>query len=362
VNFKYGCEEGDSVESKDFLARLIDIPGVSGYEKEVSKEVSEVFKGYCDDVCIDDFYNVYGRKTRGTIEDKPKIMLAAHIDEIGLMVKDIDDKGFIKFTTIGGVDQRILLSQEVIVYGREPLFGVIGAKPPHLQERGERGTAVKIEDMTIDLGLPPQKVKELVRVGDIITFKSPLVSMQNNFVNGKSLDDRASVAVMLETMKELDKLNFNADVFFVATVQEEVGVRGATISTYGVNPDIGVAIDVTHGDTPDSPKEETNEMNKGPVICIGPNLHPKLSQQLIDVAEDYSLQYQLEVAPGPTGTDARAMQIIRDGIPTLLMEIPLRYMHTTVETLNMDNIEKAGRIIAFFIASMEEGWREWLSY
>ena len=181
-------------------------------------------------------------------------------------------------------------------------------------------------------------------------------------VNGKSLDDRDSVAVMLEAMKELDRFSFNADVYFVATVQEEVGVRGATISTYGVNPDIGIAIDVTHGDTPDSPKEETNAMDKGPAICIGPNLHPKLSQRLMDVAKDYGLEYQVEVASGPTGTDARAMQIARDGIPTVLMEIPLRYMHTTVETLNMDNVKKAGRIIAFFIASMEEGWEEWLSY
>lgn len=350
------------MESKDFLARLIDIPGVSGYEMEVAHEVSNVFKEYCDDVRIDDFYNVYGRKTGGDLEDRPKIMLAAHIDEIGLMVKDIDEKGFIKFTTIGGVDQRILLSQEVIVYGKEPLFGVIGAKPPHLQQPGERGQSVKIEDMTIDLGLSAEEVKELVKVGDIITFKSPLVSMKNGFVNGKSIDDRAGVAVMLEAMKELNRLHFNADVYFVATVQEEVGVRGATISTYSVNPDIGIAIDVTHGDTPDSSKEDTHAMNKGPSIAIGPNLHPKLTKRLMDIAKEYGLEYQIEVAPGPTGTDARVMQIVREGISTVLVEIPLRYMHTTVETLNMDNVKKAGRIIALFIASMEEGWQKWLSY
>lgn len=350
------------MNSKDFLARLIEIPGVSGYEKKVAQEVSKVFKDYCDDVRVDDFYNVYGIKSSGESEKRPKIMLAAHIDEIGLMVKNIDEKGFISFTTIGGVDQRILLSQEVIVHGREPLFGVIGAKPPHLQRPGERGKAVKMEDMTIDLGLPAKEVKSLVRVGDIITFKSPLVSMQNQFVNGKSIDDRAGVAVLLETMKELDKLRFDADVYFVATVQEEVGTRGATISTYNVNPDIGIAIDVTHGDTPDSPKEETHEMDKGPSIAVGPNMHPKLTQKLLDTTKEYGLAYQIEVAPGPTGTDARAMQIVRKGIPTVLVEIPLRYMHTTVETLNMDNVKEAGRIIAFFIASMEEGWEEWLSY
>lgn len=349
------------MEAKDFLGQLIDLPGVSGYEEKVSEVIMEAFKPYCQEVQRDTFYNVYGKKI-GSREGGPKVMLAAHLDEIGLMVKDIDDRGFISFTNIGGVDQRILLSQEVYIHGKERLFGVIGAKPPHLQERGETKKAIPMKEMVIDVGLTEEKVKALVSIGDLITFKSPLVSLNGSNISGKSIDDRASVVVMYEAMKELEKLVYSGEIYFVATAQEEVGTRGAIISTYKVNPDIGIAIDVTHGDTPDAPKDETHAMDKGPVIAIGPNMHPKLTQRLMDVAKENGLDYLVEVAPGLTGTDARSMQVSRQGVPTVLIELPLRYMHTTVETLDMDNVKKAARLVALFIASMEEGWEECLTY
>jgi len=289
-------------------------------------------------------------------------MLAAHMDEIGLMVKDIEKGGFIRFTNIGGVDQRILPAQEVWVHGKETLFGVIGAKPPHLQESGETIKAVPMEDMAIDVGLPEEEVRKLVSVGDLITFKSPLISMQGEIVNGKSLDDRASVVLLYQTMKELDRLKFNGEIYFVATVQEEVGTRGAIISTYRLNPDIGIAIDVTHADTPDASREDTFPIDKGPVIAIGPNLHPRLTQKLMDVADENNIEYQVEVEPGPTGTDARSIQISRSGVPTVLLGLPLRYMHTTVESISMNTIKKAARLLALFIASMEGGWEQWLNY
>lgn len=350
------------MDAKEFLGQLIDIPGVSGYEDRVSQVIMEAFEPYCDEVCRDAFYNVYGKKVGNLKGDGPKIMLAAHLDEIGLMVKDIDDKGFISFTNIGGVDQRILLSQEVYIHGKETIFGVIGAKPPHLQTREEAKKAVPMKEMVVDVGLPADRVKELITIGDLITFKSPLVNLNGSNVCGKSLDDRASVVMMYETMKELDKLVFSGEIYFVATAQEEVGTRGAIISTYRVNPDIGIAIDVTHGDTPDAPKDETHAMDKGPVIAVGPNMHPKLTKRLMDVAKDNGIEYLVEVAPGQTGTDARSMQISREGVPTVLIELPLRYMHTTVETLNMNNVKNAARLTALFIASMKEGWEEWLTY
>ena len=350
------------MDSKTFLADLIEIPGTSGYEEQIAKKVSQTFERYCDEVNIDPFFNVYGRKSAGGGPNRPKIMLAAHMDEIGLMVNGIDNDGFITFTTIGGVDQRILLAQEVIVHGKKDLFGVIGAVPPHLQQPDEAKKAVKIKDMTIDVGMTGEKVKELVSVGDIITFKSPLVSMNGSYVNGKSLDDRAGVALMLEVMKELDNLCYSADVYFVATVQEEVGMRGATVSAFNLEPDIGIAIDVTHGSTPDASKDDTLPMTDGPVIDMGPNMHPKLTQHLIDIANEYGLTYQIDVNPNPTGTDARPIQISRNGVPTVLVEIPLRYMHTTVETIDMNSIKDASRILALFISSLKEGWTEWLTY
>jgi putative aminopeptidase FrvX len=348
------------MEIKEFLTELIAVPGISGYEKCVAQLISQAFNPYCHDVKTDSFYNVYGQKMGNG--HGPKIMIAAHMDEIGLMVTDIDEKGFIRFTNIGGVDPRILLAQEVEVHGKENIFGVIGAKPPHLQRRGEASRATEIKDMAIDVGLPFDNVKELVSIGDIITFRSPLTPLKGQFISGKSLDDRAGVAVLLEAMKELDDLRFSADVYFVATVQEEVGVRGATISAYQLAPDIGIAIDVTHGDTPDAAKDDTFAMDKGPVIGIGPNMHPRLTQKLMDIGTEYGIDYMTEVAPGPTGTDARSIQISRCGVPTVLLEIPLRYMHTTVETLNLNNIKQAARLLARFIASLKEDWEEWLNY
>lgn len=350
------------MDAKEFLAKLIETPGISGYEYQVSQEIANAFKPYCDEVMVDDFYNVYGKKIGGVTDRKPKIMLAAHMDEIGLMVKKIEKGGFIKFTNIGGVDPRILPAQEVWVHGKETLFGVIGAKPPHLQTQAETDKAIPMDDMAIDVGLPEEEVRKLVNVGDLITFKSPLISMQGDIVNGKSIDDRAGVVLLYQTMQELDRLKFDAEVYFVATVQEEVGTRGAIISTYRVNPDIGIAIDVTHANTPDAPREETFPIDKGPTIAVGPNLHPKLTKKLMDVAKENNVEFHTEVEPGPTGTDARSMQISRAGVPTVLIGLPLRYMHTTVESLSMSTIKKSAKLLALFIASMEEGWEQWLSY
>jgi len=350
---------------KEFLAELIEIPGVSGYEEHASKLIVREFSRHCDEVLTDAFYNVYGVK-RGSAElksgERPKVMLAAHMDEIALVVNGIDENGFLRFTNIGGVDQRILLAQEVTVHGREKLYGIVSTVPPHLQDADEAQKVVKMKDMCIDVGLPPEKVKKLVRIGDMITFRSPLVSMQGSMINGKSIDDRASVVLLAEVMKELDRLQYAAEVYCVATVQEEVGTRGAVISTYKTEPDIGITIDVTHGETPDAPKEDTNAMDKGIVVCKGPNMHPGLTEKFLETAREYGIDHQIRVAPGPTGTDARSMQISRSGVPTILLELPLRYMHTTVETINLDHIKSGARLIALFIASLKEGWQEWLKY
>lgn len=347
---------------KELLAELINIPGVSGYEEEVAKRVAMEFSKYCDEVNTDSFYNVYGIKRGNTTDSSPKVMLAAHMDEIALMVKDIDDNGFLRFTNIGGVDQRVLLAQEVIVHGKEKLLGIVASKPPHILEANETQKAIKMQDMSIDIGMNVDKVKKLVHIGDLITFNSPLVSMQGDMVNGKSIDDRAGVVMLVEVMKELEHLRYQAEVYSVATVQEEVGTRGAIISTYKVEPDIGIAIDVTHGDTPDASKEDTHPMDKGIVVCMGPNMHPGLTEKLLGLAKEYGIECQIGVTARPTGTDARSIQISRSGVPTILIEIPLRYMHTTVETLNLDHIKKGARLIALFIASLKEGWQEWLKY
>ncbi len=342
------------MQAKEFLRLLCEKPGVSGHEHEVSNLVIEAFKDFTDEITRDKLGNVIAVKKGENNLGNIKIMLAGHMDEIGLMVTDIDDKGFIKFTTIGGIDPRTLLAQEVTVHGKEDLFGVIGAKPPHLQDESEREKAVNIEDLTIDLGFSKEQLKELVEIGNVITIKRNLLELKENWVSGKALDDRAGVLTMYECAKELKYLRHEADIYFVSTVQEEVGVRGAITSTYKINPDIGIAIDVGFGATPEIPKEYTLDMGKGPGITIGGNIHPRLREKLVEIAKEYNIPHQFELDPGPTGTDARAMQITRCGIPTLLISLPLRYMHTSIETINIDDIKASARLLARFISCISQ--------
>lgn len=340
------------MESKEFLKKLCNGVGVSGYESTITEPIVNEFKELTDELSIDKLGNIIAVKHGDNNKNNIKIMLAAHMDEIGLMVKDIDDDGFIRITTIGGFDPRTLLAQEVIVHGTESIFGVIGAKPPHLTTPDEREKAIKVEDLTVDVGLSKDEVKKIVEVGDIITINRELLELQGSMVSGKALDDRAGVVTMFECAKELTKLKHEADVYYVSTVQEEVGVRGATTSTYKINPDIGIAIDVGFGATPELPSEHTIEMGKGAGIAIGGNIHPTLRRQLEDVAKEYNINFQNEIAPGPTGTDARAMQITRSGVPTLLLSLPLRYMHTSVETIDMNDVKTSAQLLARFIASI----------
>ncbi|KXG74234.1 putative aminopeptidase YsdC [Fervidicola ferrireducens] len=346
------------MELKEMLMELLSAEMPSGYEVKNNTRLVELFKKHCNDVAVDKLGNVIGRK--GPENAKVKIMLAAHMDEIGLMVKQIDERGFIRFSYIGGIDPRILPAQEVIIHGREKILGVIGSKPPHIQEPEERNKALKSEDMFIDTGLSAERVKQLVRIGDVITFKRKPVELLNGCFAGNALDDRAGLAAILCCLEELDKLQFSAEVFAVATAQEEVGLRGAIVSTYHIYPDIGVAVDVCHGNMADVAEEETQKLGKGPAIALGPNIHPKLYERLKNIAEDYKIPYQLNPEPSATGTDAWAMQITKEGIPTALISIPLRYMHTTVETLSLEDIKLGGRLLALFISSVDEKFVEGL--
>lgn len=339
------------VRAKEFLKVLSENSGVSGYEMSLAPLVIKEFQTLADDVHTDRFGNIYSVK-KGTI-GRYKIMLAAHMDEIGLMVKEIDSRGFLRFTTVGGVDQRTLLSQEVIIHGKRPVHGVIGSMPPHLvQEDGDK--AVKTEDMGIDVGMTSAKISEVIRIGDIITLKRQPLELLNNLIAGKSFDDRAGVVVMWICLEELRRLQHAHDVVAVTTTQEEVGLRGALTSAYTLNPDVAVAIDVTHASTPDTKGLVTIELGKGPTIALGPNIHPIVYQEMLNAAQEARLPYQVEPIPGMSGTDAWAIQVAHAGVPTGLLSIPLRYMHTSVETLDMKDVVNAGKLLAYFIAGLPE--------
>jgi len=346
--------------AREFLSLLSAGSGVSGYETSIASMVQERFKPLTDEVSCDVVGNVYALK-KGN-KKRAKIMLAAHMDEIGLIVKKIDSRGFLRFTSIGGVDQRTLLSQEVFVHGRQAVPGIIGSLPPHLLQTKDLDQAVKMEDMVIDVGLSVAKINEVIQVGDVITLRRETYSLLNNVLAGKSLDDRAGVVVMMVCLEELSRLQHTHDVIAVATTQEEVGVRGALTSAYTLNPDLAVAIDVTHASTPDTKGQVSLELGKGPAVALGPNIHPAIYQHLSETAREQRLPIQIEPIPGASGTDAWAIQVTQAGIPTGLISIPLRYMHTSVETLDMQDVLNSGKLLAYFIASLPDDLEELICY
>ncbi len=335
--------------------------GVSGYEFLNARDVmEESLRGLVDEIRHDVLGNVIGFKKGEGDAVRPKIMLAGHMDEVGLMVKKIEERGFLRFTGLG-VDPRVLPGHEVIVYGRKPLVGLIGVKPPHLIPPENAMKAQKMEELFIDVGLPEAEVRDLVTVGDTVTYKRQVSELMGDVLSGKSMDDRAGVGVILVCMEELKKYKVEADVYPVATTQEEAGFQGAIVGTYGIKPDIGIAIDVCHAETPGVPEWKTTQMGKGPAICMGGNIHPKIYEALVKAAGELGIAFQPEVAPGPTGTDAWAMQVTGSGVATGLVSIPLRYMHTSVETLSIGDVEKSGRVLAKFIASCDRAFVKELS-
>ncbi|AUG57451.1 M42 family metallopeptidase [Acetivibrio saccincola] len=339
----------------DYTNILKDIstyPGISGREESFSKYIKGIFDKYCDETIIDSFYNVIGIK-KGSSEKSKKIMIAAHLDEIGMVVTGIEKKGFLRFSNIGGIDPKILLAQEVVVHGKKDIIGVIGAKPPHLLKDTDAKKAVKIQDLSIDTGLSEEEVKEYISIGDFVTFKAEPFLLKNKKISSKSLDNRGGVAVLIDIMEKLKKIQHECDVYFVATSQEEVGLRGATVAAYNIRPDVAVVIDACHGAIPEMAKDLVFKLGKGPAIAVGPNLHGDLTKKLIDIAKEENIPYQIEPSPGNTGTDAWAIQVSRSGIPTVLVSVPLKYMHTTVETLHLNDIKYSGKLVLKFILSIE---------
>lgn len=346
----------------DLLRRLSEGAGVSGSEGEVAKLLVEVLRPYADSVDRDRLGNVIAFKEGEGPTPRPRVLLSAHMDEIGLLVTGWEDGGFLRFSTVGGVDIRTLLGQEVIVHGTRILPGVIGAKPPHLQSPAERKEAIDGEKMYIDTGLKARdELERLVPIGSVVTIARKLQVLAQGRVAGKALDNRAGVMVLVGCLKELMAVKHKADVYAVATVQEEVGIRGAITSSHGINPDLGIAIDVCHGDMLGMAEDEGYPLDKGPAIGFGPHVHHQLYRALRDSAERVGITYQVEPSPTPAGTDAWGIQIARRGIPTALISIPLRYMHTSVETLSMRDVAETIRLLLAFIQGLESAFVEGLS-
>lgn len=334
---------------KEFLFDICSNQFVSGFEHNNGDVLIKYFRTLTDSFEKDSLGS-YIFKANGS--NDTKIMIAAHIDEIGLMVTKILDGGFLSFTSVGGINPASLVAQDVMVFGKENIFGVIGIKPPHVTSEEERKKPLELNDLYIDTGYSKDELERKVKIGDIATVKREPVSLHGSIISAKALDDRACVAVMLEAAKELKKISHKSNVYFTATSQEEIGMRGAKTSGYKINPDIGIVLDVGFGMTPDMPPE-TAHLGKGPVVAYGGRLNTKLTKKFVEVCKKYNYPLQYEAAPAGTGTDTDAIQITREGIPCILLSIPLRYMHTSVETIDLKDVENTGKAIARFINELD---------
>ncbi|MFD1676331.1 M42 family metallopeptidase [Alicyclobacillus fodiniaquatilis] len=344
------------------LKELVTLHGGPGFEHDVRARIQQAFGEYTSDLRVDTLGNLIGLVQGSGEQRRPRILLSAHMDEIALVVTRIEEGGFLRVTQAGGFDPRTLVGQEVYVHTQSGrLFGIVGSKPPHLTAPEERGKAAPLEDLFIDLASSEAKVREQVQIGDRVTLAREVYDLRNDRLAGKSLDNRTSVAIILETLEVLRKLHHVADVYVMASVQEEVGVRGAATAAYGIQPDIAIAIDVTFGDFPGQAADEGFTLDGGPAISFGPNLHMKVFRHLTAVAERENIPYQIELSQGPVGADARAFQIARAGIASALIGIPLRYMHTSVETGAYRDIAACGRLLAQYISDVDAATVEDLS-
>lgn len=335
---------------KELLKALSNADGVSGFEYRMTDIIKDRITPFADDVYSDALGNIIAVKRSG-IENAKSIMLEAHTDEIGLMVRDIDENGFILFTNIGGIDARTLPSAEVTIHGKKDVWGVIGAKPPHLQTADENKKGLKIHDLSVDTGLSAEEVNELISIGDSISINSEFSEL-GSLICGKSFDDRASAAAICDVFSRLGKIKLPIDVYAVFAVQEEVGSRGAKTSAYALKPDMAIVIDVTHGLTPDN-SEEGFKLGSGVAAAKGPNINGELFDKVMNTAKKYNIKTELEIEGGRTGTDAEVTQTAAGGIPTVLFSIPLKYMHTSVETIDINDVYTLSNLITLFIQDYE---------
>jgi endoglucanase len=287
-------------------------------------------------------------------EGRPRVMLAGHADEIGFIIRYINDEGFLYFGQIGGHDAIVTVGQRVYVHTQQgPVLGVLGRKAIHLLESEERSKVPNINDLWIDIGASNRKeAEELVQIGDCVTYAQELQRLQNDRATARSFDNKMGCFMVAETLRLLEGKKLACAVFGVATVQEEVGLRGARTSAFGIDPLVGLATDVGHAmDFPGADKKRVGDikLGGGPIIARGANINPRVFDLLVQTAKELEIPCQIEAAPGGTGTDANAMQISRAGMATGLISVPLRYMHTPCEVMSLDDIDNSARLMAGFI-------------
>lgn len=337
-----------------FLKNLLLTPSPSGFEQPVQDVVRAWAKPLADEVRTDRHGNVLAVLHP---QGQPRIMLAGHCDQIALMVEHIDDNGFLYVQPIGGWDMQILLGQNLTVWTREgPVAAVVARRAPHLMTTEERNKVPQFTDIWIDIGAKDQKeAEELVTHGDPVTFALGFRELRNGCAAAPGMDDKVGLWVVMEALRLLKGRPLQAAVHCVSTVQEEIGLRGATTSAYGIHPHVGIAVDVCHAtDTPGNDKKSIGDtrLDAGPVVSRGPNINPRVFARLQEAAQAREIPVQVRGVPRATGTDANAMQLSRDGVAAGLIGIPNRYMHSPVEVVCLEDLQRAAQLLAEFCAAV----------
>ncbi len=340
-----------------FLKSLMSVSALSGFEGPASEIIEKEWTSLVDEVSKSKLGSLHGLKRGNTnIKGKakrPSILIATHMDAVGMMVTKVVD-GFLYVTEIGGLDPRILPGTPVLVHGKKDLYGVVAMRSNRLVPDDHRTYEHDLDYLLIDTGLTPKEVAKLVRAGDLVSYNTQPIEMSGGeIISGHSLDNRASVAALTVCLQELQTRQHLWDVWAVATVQEEETMSGAYTSAYQLKPDIAIAIDVTFAKGPGSSGWDTFPLGDGPTIGLGPNVHTFIHKKMKEIAERIEIPHAIDFLPRHSGTDAYMLQVADTGAPTLVISIPLRYMHTPVEMIKLKDVRRAGRLLAEFIASLD---------
>ena len=344
-----------NLDMRNALERLCSQNAPSGFEGPAAAVAAELLAPLVDEITVDRMGNVIGVRRCGK-PDAKKLLLDAHLDEIGLMVTGIED-GFLRFRTIGGVDPRMLPDRELTVLTEPPMLGVVACLPPHVLKPEDADKASPISELYVDVGLSQEEAERLIPIGTPMVFRGSCFPLGKKEVCGKSMDDRSCFVTLLRCAELLKDKKLDVDLYIMGSTREEISGTGAQCATFTIAPDYCVAVDVTHGRTPDGPADRSCTLSKGPAIGVGPNMTRWMTERMIEKAKGNGIPYQLEVMAGHTGTNGWHMQICREGIATSVVSLPLKYMHSPIEMLHLKDMENVARLLAAFTENLgkEEG-------
>lgn len=349
-------------KTKTLINELVAVPGLSGYENQIREYLTERWKPLTDEISTSKLGSLHALKKGQGKDPRPSILIATHMDTIGMMVSGIED-GLLRVSHIGGVDSRILPGLTVNVHTQDGILpSVIMLPPAHTLPESQQNGTVEMKYLWVDTGLLPKDVHKKVSIGDLVTFALPPQDLGDGYFSAPGLDNRASVAILTEVLELLKTRLHQWDVWAVATVREEVGLKGAGSSGFALRPNLGLVMDVTFGSGPGAPSHETVDMDKGPSFDLGPSTQPKLYQAFIDHAKSQEIPFNRYGYPRSSGTDADTLQLAAEGIPTMVISLPLRYMHTPVEVIQLRDIQRIARLVASFIEKLDDGFMETLNW